>query len=479
MTIEGVKSLSDKSSIEAMEKYVDELLSQNIYTKTNPNWNGNAFLSYKNYLVTVGKAIANTNTLDLVALQTAFKAMNPGPIGTGKVWNPIALVGPPPGAIGRMTDSADIPDASSNPRSDFSRRQDKEKQEARQAQQKKIDSLNMYDVENKFNDKYYIDIDQPNVTGQDGMQTVQPVPGVSYSIPDYSKLFERRSVGPDFGDGQKGYNHNAPIKASRISAAEEVIRRRSAIQNDDAFFARSDLVDGLIDVSGEELPEGVSDAGNYMPFFLEDLRSPGKRIYFRAFFKNFRESIAPEWSQEKYFGRVEPVGIYMGTSRSISINFAVVAMSPAGFTAMWRKLNALTKLLYPTYRNGVMVKSPVARLRIGDVICDQSGNGLAGYISSPLELDYSESPWEISEWTGYSDILEMGKAPMMALVSFTFQVIHERNPSLDEDGNFDTSIFRRIGGLPNSGDGLSEQTFTFEDIEKTEQEIARSEQEDG
>ena len=241
-------------------------------------------------------------------------------------------------------------------------------------------------------------------------------------------------------------------------------RLKRNVENYDSFFSQDELVDGYI--TGGDEKEGTSDSTNYLPFFLEDLRSGGKRIYFRAFFKNLRESITPNWTQENYFGRVDPVGIYMNTSRQVSVSFAVVAASPAGFTVMWRKLNALAKMLYPTFKDGAMAKAPVCRLRIGDVVCDSAGRGLTGFISSAIELDYTDSTWEIREWTRYSNVVELGKAPMMATISFTFQVIHEQNPSVDDDYNFDMSFFRRIGASPQGSlDGEAEPAFTESEIE--------------
>ena len=105
-------------------------------------------------------------------------------------------------------------------------------------------------------------------------------------------------------------------------------------------------------------------------------------------------------------------------------------------------------------------------MRIGDLICDTNGNGLPGYISSPIEFDYTDSPWEITQWVG-PGIVEPGKAPMMIKVNLTFDVIHETTPKLDENGNFDTTNFRRVGGLTEAQESPSDQdsiTFTEEEV---------------
>jgi hypothetical protein len=139
-------------------------------------------------------------------------------------------------------------------------------------------------------------------------------------------------------------------------------------------------------------------------------------------------------------------------------------MSYPGFTVMWKKINQFAKLVYPTFRNGVMVKSPVTRMRIGDLITDADGNGLPGYISA-LNFDHTNAPWEISEWLGpgVAGFNEPGKAPQLVKVNLTFDVIHESTPKLDEFGNFDTAKFRRVGTLseiqdnPDVGDTFTEE----------------------
>ncbi len=445
MTIDGVKNLYETESLANLNKYVDGLLSSNLYTKDKPLYNGDLFLAYKQYVSLVSKELETTKGLTFTALQTTLKAMNSGPVGTGKLYNPLAPLGPPPFGQGQFTDSLDVPMAFMNPRSERVIIDDKLAAQKNKQIQVINNKLNMYDENNKFFETYYYDT-EPYVEEQESGKKIEVAPGISLPVPDYEKIFTAKIVGPDFGSGEKGYKFFEADKKKRKGQAEIYTQKRKSIENADAFFTRREVSSGYIDVL-DELQDDFSDNGNYMPFFLEDLRAGGKKIYLRAFFSSLRESISPEWSQEKYFGRIEPVGTYLGTQRSVSINFAMVAFSRVGFTAMWRKLNTMAKLLYPTYKNGVMVKSPVCRLRIGDLITDEAGAGLAGYISSPIELDYSNSPWEITAWTGNNPDLELGKAPQMALVSFTFQVIHERNPSIDENYNFDSSIFRRVGSL--------------------------------
>lgn len=410
-----------------------DLLKQNQYNPDNPA-DGPTSLAFKNHIARVVKALSS-NGIETIPLHTSLAARNNGPVGTGRIMNPAFPLGAPPASVGIYTAFADVPPGSPGIPF-FDEKKDFHKQKSLEMA-KKFLSLNLYNQENTATDNVY------------ESSKTERVDGVDVEVYDPSKVFNEQRVGFDFGNGNKGYQGFKPKSENRLRKTEDRIRKEKSIENADVFFHPDELEKGYIEEVNFD-KEGFTDATNYLPFYMEDLRQPPslrRRIYFRAFLKGFRESISPNWSQENFFGRVDPVGTYTGTSRTVSVQFAIAAMSPQGFSVMWKKMNQLAKLFYPTYRNGVIIKSPMARLRIGDVICDETGEGLPGYFSSPLELDYSDSPWEIEQWTGSSLTNEKGKAPQIIICSLGFQVIHETNPKLDEIGSFDTTFFRRIGKL--------------------------------
>jgi hypothetical protein len=437
-TNQAIRDLMDPS-----RNGTPEILKQNLYHPENPS-DGNFVIAYRNHVNRVKRAL-ETNAAGAIAAQAALKAMNPGPVGTGKLVNPLFPFGAPPGSSGIMPDSADVTNIG-EPLVEVAIRQDIHKKNSI-LQSKNSEQFNLYSDKNTVADNFYIDTELLQDQGVAGTK-VEQLNGVSFNVPDYSRLFTERNVGFDFGTGEKGYKSFKPKKESRGVKDSTYTKRTSALDNADAFFSPTELQNGY--VGPDEFGSiGIEDSTNYIPFFFEDMRmAPGnkRRIYFRAFLSSLRESFAPSWTKEEFFGRVEPVGAYKGTSRTVSLSFIIVAMSYAGFTVMWKKVNQFVKLLYPTFRNGVMVKAPVTRMRVGDLISDSEGNGLPGYISS-IDFDYTESPWEITEWLGYSPTVEPGKAPQLIKVNLSFEVIHQTTPKLDEFGNFDTTNFRRIGSL--------------------------------
>jgi len=438
-----------------------DLAKQNIYHADNPA-DGNFVIAYKNHILRVKKAL-ETNAVDAIAIQSGLQAMNPGPIGTGKLANPLFPFGAPPGAVAFMPGAADVTNTG-EPRVEDSVRRDFHKQQSI-LEAKKLEEFSLYSDKNTSTNNFYIDTELLQDQGVAGTK-IETLNGVSFNVPDYSRLFTERNVGFDFGTGEKGHKSFKPKRESRASKGSSHTKRESALDNADTFFSPTELEKGYVGPD-EFNSVGIEDSTNYIPFFFEDMRmAPNnkRRIYFRAFLTSLQETFAPSWTKEEFFGRVEPVGSYKGTSRSISLSFVVVAMSYPGFTVMWKKINQFAKLVYPTFRNGVMVKSPVTRMRIGDLITDADGNGLPGYISA-LNFDHTNAPWEISEWLGpgVAGFNEPGKAPQLVKVNLTFDVIHESTPKLDEFGNFDTAKFRRVGTLseiqdnPDVGDTFTEE----------------------
>jgi hypothetical protein len=168
------------------------------------------------------------------------------------------------------------------------------------------------------------------------------------------------------------------------------------------------------------LSKVIDDNQIYMPFMFEDLRmKPSQYLYFRAFLKpGLSEMFAPEWQTERYYGRVDQVPIYMGTTRTVNVAFDVVAWSPADLIVIWKKLKKLQSMVYPMYDvKGFMSAGPIIRMRIGDLIATTNGRGLPGYITS-MDWSYDDGIWNITKDE---------KVPRKVSVSLGYTILHEGN----------------------------------------------------
>jgi len=145
-------------------------------------------------------------------------------------------------------------------------------------------------------------------------------------------------------------------------------------------------VDGSYNRIPKEVVKIVEDKldAEYMPFYIQDLRT-NEIISFQAFLSSLTDSITPNYTSVKGYGRADAVQIYESTSRSLNVDFTLFATNREDFDTMWYKINKFITLLYPQYTPGTMVSngagskfyqpfsqvvgaSPIVRLRIGDVI---------------------------------------------------------------------------------------------------------------
>lgn len=444
------------------KRYIQDLLNQNEFNSEKPLSDHNPFTAYKNYIELIREKLESN--LEFTAMQAVLKSMNPLP---PKVYNPLTPFGPPPGGRGYFTDSLDVPPVGSIPKRDII----KEAVDGRYTEinktshgaiakgplmrfgsvipfdGKKLEDynkdLNLFSADEPM-DKYSVmDLSEPHKIGKQGMKESDG--SIRYDKPNFEALFNKKN-GPDFGPGPFGFGFQSPRPGIKFPKTRSQKNLEARLENDDVFFDAQDFETGYVE-DGSITAE-LGDDALYVPFFFQDLRAPSKRIYFRAFLTNFSESLTPEFNAEKTFGRVDAIPLYKGTARTFSIGWKIAAMSPAGFSAMWKKVNNLAKMMYPTYKNGVMHRAPVFRVRIGDVMADGAGRGLAGFASSGLELDYSNAPWETNKFTQETNI-ELGKGPMIIEARLGFTVIHEQNPGLDEAYNFNSRNFRRLGTLPD------------------------------
>jgi hypothetical protein len=149
----------------------------------------------------------------------------------------------------------------------------------------------------------------------------------------------------------------------------------------------SDL--GAIDsTTGRLNPELVRQLENelessYMPFYFHDLRT-NEIVSFHAFLESSKDGFNAEWNSISTYGRVEPIHIYKGTTRDISVSFYVVATNEKDHDNMWFKINKLVTMVYPQFTKGRSLTtnegktftqpfsqipggSPIIRMRLGDV----------------------------------------------------------------------------------------------------------------
>jgi hypothetical protein len=121
----------------------------------------------------------------------------------------------------------------------------------------------------------------------------------------------------------------------------------------------------------------------YVPFYIQDLRT-NEFLNFHAFVENVSDSYSANWNDTEGYGRMDAVQVYKGTTRSIGVDFMIVATSEKDFDRVWWTINRLVTMIYPQWSKGeeislndkkviqpfsqVITSSPIVRLRVGDLI---------------------------------------------------------------------------------------------------------------
>jgi hypothetical protein len=184
------------------------------------------------------------------------------------------------------------------------------------------------------------------------------------------------------------------IGGKRLQTMSQFFEPNVTAEHDDAVRNSQQSPNGnkslsMTDRAGGITPDLVREHENwleaeYVPFYFHDMRT-NEILAFHAFLSNISETFSPSWNSNSSMGRIDDIQIYNRTSRTLSLEFKVAALSHDDFNEMWYKLNRLTAMVYPQFSAGksmethdgrrfrmpfsqIPTASPVIRLRIGDLI---------------------------------------------------------------------------------------------------------------
>ena len=193
-----------------------------------------------------------------------------------------------------------------------------------------------------------------------------------------------------------------------------------------------------------------------------------KAVYFKAFIVAYNETFNSDWASETVYGRTDPIYMFKGTQRQISLNFKVPAFSEGEAYENLGRVQKLTQYLYPSYTtDGIIGQSPLIRMKVmnlaqkqtiagtdasqqivaqayrhqaseesGSFLYDTYGSnggnradaGILGVIGS-LQINHNLEEQGVLE-KGYNCIL-----PKLLDVAVTFNCIHEHTLGFDQQGN--------------------------------------------
>ena len=118
-------------------------------------------------------------------------------------------------------------------------------------------------------------------------------------------------------------------------------------------------------------------------------------VQFRSTISGLTETLSPTWNGIKYPGRADKSYMYEEFERTLSFNFKVYAESRGEFEIIWRKLNELQQMTYPSVGRGTYTGT-ICYFRLGHLY----GNGINGHPSLITSLTYTfpdDLGWETNQ----------------------------------------------------------------------------------
>jgi len=188
---------------------------------------------------------------------------------------------------------------------------------------------------------------------------------------DYSaKNFNAGKLGQFVKTGKTGAQ-----LAQDVTAVAKAAKFNQAAVDTAASKAQGELSDGQLQTQTYKHiygPDG-SDAKGNAGFTVSFQHVPSEEsIYLKAFLTAFNETYKVDWASETVYGRPDPIFMFKGTTRTVSVGLTMPAATVGeGFENLSR-LQKLIQFLYPTYEDNAnalsITQSPLIRLKIMNLL---------------------------------------------------------------------------------------------------------------
>lgn len=163
--------------------------------------------------------------------------------------------------------------------------------------------------------------------------------------------------------------------------------------------------------------------------------SPNKdAIAFPAYITGIEDGFNVQFSDERVYGRMDPIPVYSGTSRRMSFSLSIPSNGLSHSIEIREKLNILVKNLYPSYiksTNNVNIISspPLVEVYFSNFIYDSSTGGyLLGYFSGGFNIRHDLSKGVFAAKSGHLVF------PKFYELSFNLSVLHRFTPGYIDKG---------------------------------------------
>ena len=168
----------------------------------------------------------------------------------------------------------------------------------------------------------------------------------------------------------------------------------------------------------------------------------GEKVAFKAFIRSFSDKFSTNYNSEEVYGRMDPVQLYKGTQRSISIAIDIPSESVEEAKENLKKCSALAQMQYPIYGTsspeltsaGSIQAAPFFKIKFGNLIQNaRNGGALAGTMSGFTYEPDTEMGFYVENGSQLF--------PKVVSISIEFTPQHEHGLGYGTDGNARMSNF--------------------------------------
>lgn len=167
---------------------------------------------------------------------------------------------------------------------------------------------------------------------------------------------------------QTSLDNNIVLAQKGKTALKDEYNIAPFVTNKNNFNEKGQLIDDRLNY--KNITVGQQEKSDIIKFIFRDANGQNP-VHFRALMSSIKESIKPEFNEQRYVGRTERFVTYAGVKRGLNVTFNIVAFSQDELDGMWTKVNYLTGLAFPkTEQNGFMVP-PLFKFTIGGLYDNQ------------------------------------------------------------------------------------------------------------
>ncbi len=244
----------------------------------------------------------------------------------------------------------------------------------------------------------------------DGSELEYTIPGAKRSYKSNPNFIRNRYGGTGLETGKKQYTYTGDKFNATNTEKLNISTVNKEPDNDQLFKFYLNLVDPQ-NPNGKEF------------------------LYWQAYVDNFSDQVGADYDSFTYTGRGYPSYRYKGFTRSISLDFTIVATSPDQMLPIYTKLNRLIQNLAPNYSSTGYIRGNFVKLTFGDYLVNVPGI-INGFSINPIfEAGFDIGGTEAEKQENITSGKQLPKAIKISGFGFT-PIASNDNRLISSDSKF-------------------------------------------